>query len=118
MAYSCNDPLLYIMFPSSLIGVALDWFHSMLPRSPHNCEEVTKTFLTQYASRQEAKKNRCSGQFLTPKRDRDTQGQSQDFGTGGAQVQVGHKFKLCRSLDRAQVQIVLSKTAPCTSLLC
>ena len=57
MVYSRNDPLLCITFPSSLKGVASDWFYSLSSRLLHNCEEVTRVFLTQYASRQEAKKN-------------------------------------------------------------
>jgi len=56
VVYSRNDPLLCITFPSSLKGAASDWFYS-LPHPLRNFEEITKTFLTQYASRKEAKKN-------------------------------------------------------------
>jgi len=50
VVYSRNDPLLCIIFFSSLKGVASDWFYSLLPRSFYNFEELTKAFLTQYAS--------------------------------------------------------------------
>ena len=60
-----NDLLLYLTFLSSLKGVASDWFYSLTPHSPHNFEEVTEAFLTQYASRWEAKKN--NHHFLTVK---------------------------------------------------
>jgi len=56
VVYFHNDPLLCIIFPSSLKSVTSDWYYSLLPPSLHNFEEVTKAFLTQYASRQEAKK--------------------------------------------------------------
>jgi len=57
VVYYRNDSLLCITFPFSLKGAASDWFYSLPPHSLHNFVEVTKTFLTQYASRQEAKKN-------------------------------------------------------------
>ena len=57
VVYSRNDLLLCIIFPSSLKGVASDWFYSLLPRFLYNFEEVTKAFVTQYASYQDAKKN-------------------------------------------------------------
>ena len=50
-------PLLCITFPSNLKGVPSNWFYSLSPYSLHNFEEVIKALLTQYASRQEAKKN-------------------------------------------------------------
>ena len=37
----------------------MDWFYSLPPCSLHNFKEVTKTFLTQHVSLQEAKKNNC-----------------------------------------------------------
>jgi len=40
-----------------LKGVVSDWLYSLPPHSLHNFEEVTEVFLTQYASRREAKKN-------------------------------------------------------------
>ena len=57
IVHSCNDALMCLIFPSSLKGMASDWFYSLPPHSLRNFEEVTKAFLTQYASRQEAKKN-------------------------------------------------------------
>ena len=57
VVYSRNGPLLCITFTSSLKGMASDWFYSLSPRSLHNFKEVTETFLTQYASRREAKRN-------------------------------------------------------------
>jgi len=56
VVYFRNNLLLCITFPSSLKGVASDWFYSLSPRSLHNFEEITK-FLIQYASCQETKKN-------------------------------------------------------------
>ena len=49
--YSRNDLLLCISFPSSLKVV----HNSLSPHSLYNFEEVSKVFLTQYASHQEAK---------------------------------------------------------------
>ena len=57
VVYSRNDPLLCITFPSDLKGVASDWFSSLSPHSLYNFEEITKAFLTRYASHQEEKKN-------------------------------------------------------------
>jgi len=57
MVYSRNDLLMCLTFLSSLKGVASYWFYSSLLRSLHNSEEITEAFLTQYASRWEAKKN-------------------------------------------------------------
>ena len=54
---SRNDPLSCITFPFCLKSLASDWFYSLLSRSLCNFDEVTKVFLTQYASCQEAKKN-------------------------------------------------------------
>ena len=58
IVHSCNDALMCLTFLSSLKGVASDWFYSLLPHSLCNFEEVTEEFLTQYSSRQEAKKNK------------------------------------------------------------
>ena len=58
VTHSRNDPLLCLTIPSSLKGVISDWFYSKPPHSLHNFEEVTEVFLTQYTSRQEAKKNK------------------------------------------------------------
>ena len=55
--HSLNDPLMCLTFLSSLKGVASDWFYSMPPCSLHSFKEITKVFLTQYASRLETKKN-------------------------------------------------------------
>ena len=44
--YSHNDPIMCLTFPSSLKGVASDWFYSMPPHFFHNFEEVFKAFLT------------------------------------------------------------------------
>ena len=57
MIYSHNDLVMCLTFPASLKGVALDWFYSPPPCSLHNFNKVTKSFLTQYTSRQVAKKN-------------------------------------------------------------
>jgi len=46
-----------LIFLSNLKGVASDWFYSLPPRSLNDSEEVAEAFLTQYASRREAKKN-------------------------------------------------------------
>jgi len=46
-----------LTFPSSLKDEASDWFYYLPPRSLHNFTEVTEAFLTQYAPRQEVKKN-------------------------------------------------------------
>ena len=55
--YFRNDPVMCPTFSSSLKGAVLDWFYSLPSRSLYNFVEVTEAFLTQYASRQEAKKN-------------------------------------------------------------
>jgi len=52
-----NDRLMCWVFLASLKGIASDWFYSLLPRSLYNFQEVSEAFLTQYASRQEIKKN-------------------------------------------------------------
>ena len=46
-----------LTFPSSLKGAASNWFYSLPSHSLCNFEEVSEAFLTQYASRQEAKRN-------------------------------------------------------------
>jgi len=61
--HSHNDYLMCWVFPSSLKGVALDWFYSLLSQSLRNFEEVSNAFFNQYTSRQEFKKNH----FLTIK---------------------------------------------------
>ena len=53
VVHSRNDQLTCLTFPSSLKGVAS--IGSTLCRP--NFEEITKAFLTQYASSREAKKN-------------------------------------------------------------
>jgi len=55
--YSRNDPIMCLTFLFNLKGAASDWCYFLPPHSLHNFEEVTETFLTQYASRQEDKKN-------------------------------------------------------------
>ena len=57
VVYSCNDPLMCLIFPSNLKDVVSDWFYSLSPYSLHNFEEITDVFLTQYAFRREVKKN-------------------------------------------------------------
>ena len=57
IVHSCNDALICLAFSPSLKGVASNWFYSLPSHSLHNFEKVTKAFLTQYASRREAKKN-------------------------------------------------------------
>jgi len=54
---SRNDPLMCLAFSSSLKGVGSNWFYSLSPHSLYNFEEVTEKFLTQYASRLEARRN-------------------------------------------------------------
>ena len=46
-----------LTFPSSLRGATSEWFYSIPPRSLHNFSEITKAFLPQYATRQEAKRS-------------------------------------------------------------
>ena len=55
--YSRNYPIMCLTFLSSLKGVASDWFYFMLTRSLQKSEEVIKSFLTLYASRQKATRN-------------------------------------------------------------
>jgi hypothetical protein len=55
--YSYDDGLLCRMFPSSLKGLASDWFYSLKPGTLHTFEQVAQAFLTQYSSCQEYKKN-------------------------------------------------------------
>ena len=54
---------MYLTFPSSLMSATSEWLYSLPPHSLHNFSEVTKAFLTQYATRQEAK--RSSHHFLS-----------------------------------------------------
>ena len=44
-----------LTFPTSLKGVASDWFYFLPPHSLYNFEEASEAFLTQYVSRREAK---------------------------------------------------------------
>jgi len=55
--FSHNDQVMCLTFSVSLKGMASDWFYSLPLHSLHSFAEVTETFLNQYASRQEAKKN-------------------------------------------------------------
>ena len=57
VVYSRSNPLICLTFSTNLKGVALDWFYSLSPRSPHNFEEVTEAFLTQYVFCRETKRN-------------------------------------------------------------
>ena len=57
VVYSRNDLFMGLTIPSSLKGVASDWFYSLLLRALHNFKEIIEAFLTQYASHREAKKN-------------------------------------------------------------
>ena len=54
--YSYSDALLCRMFPSSLKGLASDWFYSLKPGSISSFEQVARTFLSQYSSCQEYRK--------------------------------------------------------------
>jgi len=57
MFYFHNDWVMCLTFPSSLRGATSEWFYSLPPRSLHKFTEVTEAFLTQYATRQEAKRS-------------------------------------------------------------
>ena len=57
IVHSHNDAFMCLPFPSSLKGVASDWFYSLLPYSLRNFKGVTEAFHTQYVSHREAKKN-------------------------------------------------------------
>jgi len=57
VVHSHDDLLMCWVFPSSLKGVALDWFYSLPSRSLWNFEEVSDVFYKQYALRQKFKKN-------------------------------------------------------------
>ena len=52
-----HDSTLCQIFPSSLKGIASDWFYSLPPRSVHCFRNLTKLFLAQYSSRQEFEQN-------------------------------------------------------------
>ena len=56
VVHSHNNPLMCLIFPSSLKGMASDWFYSLPPYSLRNFE-VSEAFLTLYASRRETKRN-------------------------------------------------------------
>jgi len=56
MVYSRNNALMCPTFPSSLNGVATDWFYSLLTCSFHSFKEIIKAFLTQYTSRRGGQK--------------------------------------------------------------
>ena len=45
------------MFPSSLKGLASDWFYSLKSGTLRNFEQVAQAFLSQYSSCQEYRKN-------------------------------------------------------------
>jgi len=47
--YARNDPILCRIFPSSLKGVASDWFYSLPLWSIHNFKDLIKLFLSQYS---------------------------------------------------------------------
>ena len=55
--HSRNNLLMCLIFSSSLKGVSSNWFYSLPPYSLCNFEEVSETFLTQYASCWESKRN-------------------------------------------------------------
>ena len=55
--YSYDDRLLCRLFPSSLKGLAFDWFYSLKSGTLHNFEQVAQAFLSQYSSCQEYRKN-------------------------------------------------------------
>ena len=63
--YSHDDLLMSWMLPSSLKGVASDWFYSLPNNSLWDFEEVRQAFYKQFASRREFKKN--SNHLLTIK---------------------------------------------------
>jgi len=46
-----------LTFPSNLKDATSNWFYSLPPHSLCNFETVSEAFLTQYASRWEAKRN-------------------------------------------------------------
>ena len=52
-----NNFILCWIFPSSLKGVAFDWFYSLPPCSIYGFEDLTKLFLAQYFSHQVFKQN-------------------------------------------------------------
>jgi len=54
--YSCNDPVMCLTFLASLKGMASTG-STRCHHALHNFAKVTEAFLTQYDSRQEAKKN-------------------------------------------------------------
>ena len=64
VVHSHDNRLMCRVFPSSLKGTALDWLYSLLSWSLWNFE-VGNTFFSQYASRQEFKRN--NKQLLTIK---------------------------------------------------
>ena len=55
--YARNDLILCRIFPSSLKGVASNWFYSLPSRSSHKFKDLIKLFISQYFSRQELKQN-------------------------------------------------------------
>jgi len=57
MIHSKNVSILCQIFPSSLKGVASDWFYPLPQYSVHIFEDLTKLFLTQYTFRQEFKQS-------------------------------------------------------------
>ena len=57
MIHARNDSILCWIFPSSLKGIASDWFYFLPPRSIHNFEDLTKLFITQYSSLKGFKQN-------------------------------------------------------------
>jgi len=65
MLYSRNDSVMCLTFLSSIRDTTSGWFYSLPPCSLYNFSEVTEAFLTQYVTRQEAKRN--SHHILTVK---------------------------------------------------
>ena len=104
--------------------MALDWFYFLPPHSFYNFEKATDVFLTQYASRREAKKN--NHHFLNVKiRKDDSLKLAKVFHCDEdvfvlafiSGLQVSHPlYKHLLKYDVTQMSEVLSRAQPCFQL--
>ena len=101
---------MYLTFPSSLKGVASDWFYS-LPLSLHNFEEVFKAFLIQYASHRETKRN--NHQLLTIKM---RQSDSLKFYIGYLQSQLVKVPNCDEDVLHLRSSVGCKSFTPCTNI--
>lgn len=55
--YESNDTLMWRIFPTSLSEKALEWFHSVKPKSIFSFHDLTQSFVLYYLVNWQEKKN-------------------------------------------------------------